>query len=466
MTASVATVKDIEYYEKEETKQAKSKKGRKDIENYYDEAEATIGRFRGRGAEQLGFAGDIKKGDFVGLMAGIHPGTKEQMWKDKKVSWKGTDVTLSAPKDVSILYALSNEELQKQILEVHNRAVERACLLQESVAVRRTYVNKKNIYHKDINVIQSVFNHETARPVDNQRPDMQIHSHTIMNRYAVNKEGEVYSVDNHCLFQNQKLIGTVYRAELGNGMRELGFGITTVKEDFYDEELEIDFTKEKVKKSMEKMKLDEDGYRDYLIYKAKTKIQSFQIIGIPKELRRNFSRRSEQIEKIAKEVGATTALDRQNITTSSKRSKVVWDKDELAKVWKDEAKAFGFTEEKIDTLRINKEKHILDGAKIESYILKSALTKGGKLFEGPLKLKLAEYEQYTGINYEKYFNSLVESGKIERVSGFLFKCNIDLTNADNDQYAYNLKKKHSPKASMKNLSTLRRQVGNQLGLLK
>lgn len=422
MTMTVSTVKNEEYYEKEEVKQSNSKKGRKDKENYYSEANRVIGKFSGAGCDRLNISGDIKQGEFLNLIKGINPKNKKQLWKDKpyipkkdkdgklnKPPYKATDGTLSCTKDMSILWALASEEEKKKIEEVFNKGCDRAIKSLSEKAYRR--LNSKNEQSKDVELMIAEFTHTTARPVGGNRPDMQLHKHVIYIRKCFNKEGQIKTIDNFFLFNNQKLGGALARAQWANGLRELGFGIIPTTEDITDEN-------------------------------GKQKISSFKVVGISEEMVKHFSSRSNQILEIAELTGKTSTFDKMNIAQNIKRNKVHYEESDLHDIWKKEAKElFNFDSQSIENIKCDTDKYLLTGAKLESTIIKSAMTQGGKLFESKLRLRLAEYEQYTGIDCDKYFNHLVTTKKIERVEGYLFKCNIKLDNVEKMQKEFNLKKK-------------------------
>ena len=81
------------------------------------------GRRYGRGLPELGVASDamIIERDLESLLArGLHPGTGEQLgraWRSDGVT--GYDLTFSAPKSVSALWAISGPQIASDIAEAH-----------------------------------------------------------------------------------------------------------------------------------------------------------------------------------------------------------------------------------------------------------------------------------------------------------------------------------------------------------
>ncbi|HEV2809784.1 MAG TPA: relaxase domain-containing protein, partial [Acidimicrobiales bacterium] len=62
------------------------------------------------GAVSLGLDGEVGDADFLHLMAGLEPGSGEPLGRRYgQESVRGFDVTASAPKSVSVLFALGDD---------------------------------------------------------------------------------------------------------------------------------------------------------------------------------------------------------------------------------------------------------------------------------------------------------------------------------------------------------------------
>jgi conjugative relaxase-like TrwC/TraI family protein len=85
----------------------------------------------------------VDGGDFIALMEGRHPGTGRWLRRAGADGSRGggIDVTFSAPKSVSVVWALGDPWQREQIEAAHARAVERSVgYLRERVpVVRRRY---------------------------------------------------------------------------------------------------------------------------------------------------------------------------------------------------------------------------------------------------------------------------------------------------------------------------------------
>lgn len=84
-----------------------------ELGGYYLEAGEPAGRWWGRGAEvEFGLAGDVDSDAFLSLMAGLDPDTGHHLGRAYgERSARGYDVTFSAPKSVSVLWAVGSADL-------------------------------------------------------------------------------------------------------------------------------------------------------------------------------------------------------------------------------------------------------------------------------------------------------------------------------------------------------------------
>ena len=89
------------------------------------EAEAD-GEWDGRGAERLALEGPVSKAEFEAALNGIDPMTGERLTQIGKSHAPGWDMTFSAPKSVSVMWALSPPADRKTIEAAHRLAVHAA----------------------------------------------------------------------------------------------------------------------------------------------------------------------------------------------------------------------------------------------------------------------------------------------------------------------------------------------------
>ncbi|HEX5925351.1 MAG TPA: relaxase domain-containing protein [Baekduia sp.] len=125
------TVEQSRYYERQVAQ------GRDD---YYPGRGESPGRWTGAGVENRRLGGRVDDDGFMALMEGRDPGTGERL---KRVGGRSKvaafDLTFSAPKSVSVLFAIGEPALAGALVEAHESAVDAALgyLEREACRVRR-----------------------------------------------------------------------------------------------------------------------------------------------------------------------------------------------------------------------------------------------------------------------------------------------------------------------------------------
>src|SRR5580692_6777694 len=79
------------------------------------------GQWAGRAAHALGLAGPVRDEEFRRLLDGCHPGTGIGLGTGR-TSVAAYDLTLSAPKSASVLFALAGPEAARAVLFAHAEA--------------------------------------------------------------------------------------------------------------------------------------------------------------------------------------------------------------------------------------------------------------------------------------------------------------------------------------------------------
>lgn len=184
----------------------------------YVERGGDPGRWMGAGAEALGLGGTVEAEAFANLAAGFGPdGSKliERVHANRVMGW---DLTLSAPKSLSLLAALHPEETQRSALrDVHDRAVQAALSYLEDVggAARRGDGGKDG--HVAAKLVIAGFVHKTSRESE---PDL--HEHGIVLNVGLGEDDRWTAVDSRWLFARKAGAEAVYRSELYAGAAALG----------------------------------------------------------------------------------------------------------------------------------------------------------------------------------------------------------------------------------------------------
>lgn len=136
------------------------------LEDYY----TGRGESPGRGAAAAGLSGEVSAEALARLFAGEHPTTGEPLGAGYRVRAgadrvTGWDLTFSAPKSVSVLWAVGGGNVGIEVREAHEAAVAAGlAYLDEHAAFSRQ--GKAGIRHVDTDgLVAAGFAHRSSRPV-------------------------------------------------------------------------------------------------------------------------------------------------------------------------------------------------------------------------------------------------------------------------------------------------------------
>ncbi len=257
----------------------------KNLEDYYSQGGAGV--FLGGGAEALGLAGQVTRENFEDLTQGLTPaGEVQGAGMDHRAGW---DLTWSAPKSVSILWATADQQTREKIEAAHDLAVAAGLEFMEAHAAfgRRGAGGET---HEKVSLVVAVYRHGTSR-----EQDPQLHSHAMVFNVAPREDGTVGAIESRYLYEWKMAGGAAYRAELAQGLREQGFEV------------------------------ERDG-------------KSFRLAAVPKELESEFSTRRKQIVEALKEHGARGAKASEVAALDTRRAKQHVDRETLIQDWQSRAK--------------------------------------------------------------------------------------------------------------------------------
>src|SRR5450432_3158818 len=180
---------------------------------YYLGAGETPGVWVGRGLAQLGLepGGEVSEQQLEAVFArGLHPVTGEALgrgWRADAVT--GYDLTFSAPKSVSVLWALGGATAQTQVAQAHRAAVNAAISYLDTHAAlsRRGTDGVEQI--RTGGFAAALFDHRTSRA-----GDPQLHTHALVPNKLLCADGVWRTIDGHELFHHKKAAGVLYQAAL------------------------------------------------------------------------------------------------------------------------------------------------------------------------------------------------------------------------------------------------------------
>ena len=276
-------------------------------EGYYakdDPAHREAIRWAGKGAEALGLSGPVDPDTFRAILEGRVPDGPQlgRRGQDGEIRHRpGRDVTLSAPKSVSLLALVGGDE---RITQAHDQAVGRTLAWIEEHAVRTRVQDRATgamVRTGGQKMVASTFRHDTSRNLD-----PQLHTHCVIANMVQGGDNKWRTMVNDGLYQQKMAIGAIYRAGLAEGLRELGYGID---------------------------KTHADG--------------RFEIAGVPRCVIEAFSTRRAEIEAAMAERGLGTTAENPYLadraTLMTRAAKRDMDKIALQETWQLQARALGFS---------------------------------------------------------------------------------------------------------------------------
>jgi conjugative relaxase-like TrwC/TraI family protein len=189
---------------------------------YLTQAPAEVaGVWTGKQADAFGLAGDVTHEDLLALLEGRDPvsGTQlgrrfcdREMKADKRVekAVAGFDATFSAPKSISVLWALTQDE---QFLEAHDIAVSAALAhLERFGSTTRVRAGKGVRLHPDSGgLIMAKFGQTTSRADD---PDL--HTHCVISNKVRTADGRWMALDGKYMKEFQRMLGGIYQSVIRN----------------------------------------------------------------------------------------------------------------------------------------------------------------------------------------------------------------------------------------------------------
>jgi conjugative relaxase-like TrwC/TraI family protein len=188
-------------------------------DDYYSGRGEAPGEWVGRGAAALGLAGQVEATQFNALMAGIDPSDKalERPMRDSRGEPKvvGFDLTFSAPKSVSVLFAAGDDQTGRQLIAAHESAVRAALEYVEDAAVKVRRGKGGAIVEPGEGVVAAAYRHRMSRSLD-----PQLHTHVVCANVARGPDGRWTALDGRHLYEHAKTAGYLYQAHLRAEVRE------------------------------------------------------------------------------------------------------------------------------------------------------------------------------------------------------------------------------------------------------
>ena len=275
------------------------------VEDYYLNAGEAPGQWLGVSAHALAMRGEVSGDDLRRVLEGRHPASREQLGHAQggRERLPGYDLTFRAPKSVSLLFALGEGEVARDVKVAHEAAV-RAALgyLEREAAFGRRRREGGMVPVRGDGFVAAAFQHRTSRA-----GDPLLHHHVLVANLVRDGQGRWGALDGRLIYTHAKTAGYLYQAELRAQLsRRLGVSWTPVMRG------------------------------------------TAEVKGIPAGVIRAFSRRRSQILTRMAERGESSARAAQVATLDTRRAKDHEVHPEgLLPEWRARAAALGLTAERI-----------------------------------------------------------------------------------------------------------------------
>lgn len=199
-----------------------------EADDYYAEGGLAPSEWFGEAAGALGLEGEVDREQFAALLEGQMDGRQLGTTRDGKNEHRpGWDITLSAPKSVSIMTEVAGD---KRLISAHVAAVKVALAhVENHMAATRVREGGEVRREATGNLAVATFRHATSRA-----QDPQLHTHAVVINATQDKDGKWRSLEPRAFYQLQKEIGAIYRQELAHGVARLGYRIELGKDSMFE----------------------------------------------------------------------------------------------------------------------------------------------------------------------------------------------------------------------------------------
>jgi conjugative relaxase-like TrwC/TraI family protein len=186
-------------------------------EDYYAGRGESPGQWRGRGARAIGLTpgAEVGRSEFLALVRGLNPRDGSVLRSlGARSTVAGFDLTFSAPKSVSVLFAIDDETVASALLASHERAVSVALayLEREGCWTRRGRDGLERVRGEGF--VAASYRHRMSRA-----GDPQLHTHVVVANMT-RADGRHTALDARALYEHKSAAGAVYRAVLRAEVRK------------------------------------------------------------------------------------------------------------------------------------------------------------------------------------------------------------------------------------------------------
>jgi conjugative relaxase-like TrwC/TraI family protein len=261
--------------------------------DYYTENQQIAGLWGGKGAAILGLKGEVDKRSFHALCDNLDPRSGKQLTVRHKANRRvGYDISFHCPKSVSVLFERSGDEA---IIGAFRQAVRETMAEMESAMRTQSTVNGEKVKPITGNIAYAEFVHLTSRPVGGLPPDPHIHAHCFTFNATYDPVAKRWQAGEFIdFYRDAPYYQAAFQARLAYGLKELGYAIRRTE-------------------------------------------HAFEIAGMPDTVIDKFSKRTTEIEQMAREQGITDASEKDKLGAySRKRKNLDLSKEQLKAGWENQ----------------------------------------------------------------------------------------------------------------------------------
>jgi len=287
---SIQRIRDVDYYENLTA-----------LDDYYGAAVEPPGRWLGSAAETFGLSGQVASDDLAKIFSGFSPSgdalvqnAGKSLSDDKKGHRPGWDLTYSASKSVSVLWALVDEATRQVIEECHDAAVTLTMGIAEAECGWSRQGKGGSVIDKATLLI-AAYQHGTSRALD-----PNLHTHCLVANIGLSEDGKTRTLVSQSFYRWKMTLGQVYQNELAHQLQtKLGLGIIATP-------------------------------------------NGCEIAGVSQELTRHFSKRRKEIEEQLKAKGRFSAKASEIAALDTRKKKVDQPRSELFETWQAVSRELGY----------------------------------------------------------------------------------------------------------------------------
>jgi conjugative relaxase-like TrwC/TraI family protein len=184
-------------------------------EEYYTADREVPGRWIGASEHLAGLDGEVSGEELRAVLEGRDPVTGELLVSSRRTR-PGFDLCFSAPKSMSLLFAFGDREMRRAVVAAHDSAVRAGLgyLEREACWVRRGHAGARRLGADGF--IAAGFRHRTSRA-----GDPQLHTHVVVANMTRGEDGKWSALHTAALYGSARTAGYLYQAHLRHEISQL-----------------------------------------------------------------------------------------------------------------------------------------------------------------------------------------------------------------------------------------------------